>query len=105
MSAVWVVRDVDGMVRHVTLNHDDAMDHAEDDGDTITRETFLTPEMAAVLEAAKQLRDADDASVAAYEAREDVEWARGMAATHDAWINAKGKLFAAVATLRAQEGA
>jgi hypothetical protein len=41
------------MVRHVTLNHGDAMDHAADDGDTIARETLLTPEQAAVLEAAK----------------------------------------------------
>jgi flagellar basal body rod protein FlgC len=49
MSDVWVVRNRHGDI--VQTCHDEP--HEQPDGWTTTRETLLTPEMAALIEAAK----------------------------------------------------
>ena len=103
LREVWVVRDDGGNVIRVAPREHVAVAIAAEFGGTVTRETILTPAHAAVIEAAKALREANAACVAAYDTKEDVEWARGMAATHDEWLDANGRLFAAVATLREQE--
>ena len=81
MSAVWVVRSASGSILYVNLHELSRGDaaYAADIGYVVTRETLLTPEMAAVIAAAKAWADNEDV--------------RGA------------KLYAAVTTLRAQEGA
>jgi hypothetical protein len=53
MSDVWVVRNRHGDI--VQTYHDEP--YEQPDGWTTTRETLLTPEMAAVIAAAKALMD------------------------------------------------
>ena len=90
MSAVWVVRDVDGEMLSVFTNEIEANANAPYAAPPITRETLLTPAQAAVIEAAKDYCGAST-RYGAFQLT-DAERARP-------------KLCAAVAFLRAQEGA
>ena len=84
MSAVWVVRDRDGEMLSVFTNEIEANANAPYAAPPVTRETLLTPEMAAVIEAAKAWADGSESAFGLDECK---------------------RLLSAVATLRAQEGA
>ena len=79
MSAVWVARHPNGALCAISSTEEGALSNALQFGWTVTRETLLTPEQAAVLEAAKAFCD------------------KPRLSTEDA-------LKDAVTTLRAQEG-
>ena len=58
MTAVWVVRDEDGIIENVVMEEPKASDlrYLLMLGYTVTRETIHTPKMAAVIETAKVWR-------------------------------------------------
>ena len=93
MSAVWVVRE-NGEVEAAFAREGDAIDYRQRYGAadmTVTRETLLTPEMAAVIAAAKAANDASATN-----------WRH--AGWTESWVKAITALCVAVTTLRAQEG-
>ena len=88
LKEVWVMRNPTGHV-HVITQRDPTGGDPLAFGWTITRETLLTPEQAAVIEAAKVYCEASTRN--------------GAFQLTDA-ERARPKLCAAVTTLRAQEG-
>ena len=89
MSAVWVARHPNGALCAISSTEEGALSNALQFGWTVTRETLLTPEQAAVIAAAKVYCEASTRN--------------GAFQLTDA-ERARPKLCAAVTTLRAQEG-
>jgi hypothetical protein len=84
MNTVWVVRNRHGDIVYFAA----CLPTEKIDGWTVTRETLLTPAQAAVVEAAKAIRD--------------VPFTYQFGSEH--WIQAFDKLDIAVTALRALEG-
>ena len=92
MTAVWVVRDEDGIIENVVMKEPKASDLRDlrQLGNTVTRETILTPTHARVIEAAVAM--ADFLGVTA------------NVTSGSLYLTAKRGLLTAVATLRELEG-
>ena len=101
MSAVWVVRDTEIVTRiRCYAGRDEIPALFLTSGRyTVTRETLLTPEMAAVIEAAKGLADLIGLPLRA-DCAVTIRFHNGVQEP-----NALTELISAVATLREQEGA